>query len=223
MGWDANSEEDLAGYKLYYGSASRRYGAPIDVGNVTEYTITGLDNGVKYFIAATAYNDEGAESKFSKELVLDPISPEPLPLPQKACCGSIKKELLIESVEIVVDNGEAGTSFTGVWGISTGLSPYKESSLFNWNEGTRYTFEAAIGGAAAVSVWWTRSNRRCTAVPIDIYDGGRLLATVNVNQKNNGGQWNVIGNYVFSGIAKVVIRSEGPSCSTCADAVKISK
>ncbi len=34
IAWDPNTESDLAGYKVYYGTTSRNYGTPIDVGNV---------------------------------------------------------------------------------------------------------------------------------------------------------------------------------------------
>jgi hypothetical protein len=33
--WDANTEPELAGYKLYYGTAPGAYGTPVSVGNVT--------------------------------------------------------------------------------------------------------------------------------------------------------------------------------------------
>lgn len=67
LAWDPNTESDLAGYKLYYGTASGVYGTVISVGNQTTYTVTGLPAGTYYF-AVTAYNTEGLESGFSNEV-----------------------------------------------------------------------------------------------------------------------------------------------------------
>ena len=46
LAWDANTEPDLDGYKIYYGTASGTYSPPIDVGNTTQHTLTGLNDGV---------------------------------------------------------------------------------------------------------------------------------------------------------------------------------
>ncbi len=54
LAWDPNTEPDLAGYKVYYGTASRAYGNPVNVGNVTSYSLTGLTRGQTYFIAVTS-------------------------------------------------------------------------------------------------------------------------------------------------------------------------
>ena len=54
-------------------------------------------------------------------------------------------------------------------------------------------------------------------VPVDIYDGSTLIDTVYVNQTANGGKWNSLGTYTFSGTARVVINSQG-GCTTSADA-----
>jgi hypothetical protein len=72
-------------------------------------------------------------------------------------------------------------------------------------------------------VRWTYYKSRCEAVPIEIYDGDLLLDTVTVDQKQNGGQWNVLGSYDFSGSAMVVVISESDNCSTCADAVQYQR
>jgi fibronectin type 3 domain-containing protein len=68
MAWNANPEPDLAGYMVYYGTASRSYGTPIDIGKVTSYTLTGLTSGQTYYIALTAYDTSDNESSFSNEV-----------------------------------------------------------------------------------------------------------------------------------------------------------
>jgi hypothetical protein len=65
--WNPNGESDLAGYKVYYGTASGSYGNPIVVGNVTTYELTGLDAGVRYYVSITAYDTSDNESEKSDE------------------------------------------------------------------------------------------------------------------------------------------------------------
>ncbi len=69
LAWDANTEPDLAGYKIYYGTASGDYSHSIDVGNVTQCALADLDDGVTYYLAATAYDVDSNESAYSVELV----------------------------------------------------------------------------------------------------------------------------------------------------------
>ena len=66
--WDANQEPDLAGYKVYYGTTSRNYTTPIDVGNSISSTVPNLAAGVQYFFSITAYDTSGYESIFSNEV-----------------------------------------------------------------------------------------------------------------------------------------------------------
>jgi hypothetical protein len=68
LAWDANTEPDVAGYKIYYGTASRSYGASVDVGNVTTYVLGGLTPGQVYYISATAYNTSHDQSGYSNEV-----------------------------------------------------------------------------------------------------------------------------------------------------------
>ena len=67
--WDPNSEPDLAGYKVYYGTASRDYSNVVDVGKTTTYTLADLETDRTYYISATAYNTAGQESDFSNEVI----------------------------------------------------------------------------------------------------------------------------------------------------------
>ena len=68
LAWDANTESDLAGYKVYYGTGSKSYTGSVDVGNVTSYTVTGLTQGQTYYVTITAYNSSGSESGYSTEV-----------------------------------------------------------------------------------------------------------------------------------------------------------
>jgi hypothetical protein len=66
--WDAVSSPSVAGYRIYYGVTSRNYSIHVDVGNVTNTTILGLQDGVVYYFAATAYDVSGNESGYSNEI-----------------------------------------------------------------------------------------------------------------------------------------------------------
>jgi hypothetical protein len=311
--WDANIESDLAGYKIYYktGSSGEPYdgtgaiegNSPVDVGNVTTFTLNGLTEGDTYYFVATAYNTGALESDYSNEVTkqIDDVIPPGAPtvsgatptndttptwswssgdggngtyryklddsdltsgatqttstshtptvalsegshtlyvqerddagnwsnsgsftividiLPPQAPSNLIIVE---ESEEIFLDNGEDGTSYTGTWQVSSATDPYGDDSLWS-NEGT-YTFEIILSGSYEVSLWWSQHNNRCSNVSMQIYDGDILLSAFDINQLENGGQWNILGTYIFNDIAKIVIIAEDDSCSACADAVKFS-
>jgi len=66
--WDPNVESDLAGYKVYAGTASGTYGAPVDVGKVTTFEVINLASGQTYYFAVIAYNTSSQESGYSNEV-----------------------------------------------------------------------------------------------------------------------------------------------------------
>jgi hypothetical protein len=68
IAWDPNTEQDLAGYRVYYGTASKTYGEPFTIGKETTYTITGLTPGQRYYIAITAFDTANNESDYSNEV-----------------------------------------------------------------------------------------------------------------------------------------------------------
>jgi len=68
LAWDPSTEEDLAGYKIYYGYDSRNYNTSIDVGKTTTFQVTGLEYDQTYYFAVTAYNTSGLESDYSNEI-----------------------------------------------------------------------------------------------------------------------------------------------------------
>ncbi|KPJ76557.1 MAG: hypothetical protein AMJ54_11100 [Deltaproteobacteria bacterium SG8_13] len=68
VAWDPNREEDLAGYRIYWGTQSRVYPYSADVGDQTSYTVPNLSEGQIYFFAVTAYDVTQQESDYSAEL-----------------------------------------------------------------------------------------------------------------------------------------------------------
>jgi hypothetical protein len=67
LGWNTNSEADLAGYRLYYGRASGSYDSVVNTGNLSSYTLSGLLDGATYYFSLTAIDTAGLESGFSNE------------------------------------------------------------------------------------------------------------------------------------------------------------
>ena len=66
LAWDSNAESDVAGYKIYYGTASGKYTHSVNVGNVTQATLNLPKK--KYYISLTAYDTYGNESDYSNEV-----------------------------------------------------------------------------------------------------------------------------------------------------------
>ena len=65
LSWAANTESDLAGYKVYVGTAPGVYGSPVTLGNVTSYTVSNLALGNTYYLAISAFDTSGNESPLS--------------------------------------------------------------------------------------------------------------------------------------------------------------
>jgi hypothetical protein len=78
--WNANQEPDIAGYRLYYGTAPHTYTRQIDVGNSTTATVSNLPGEMVYF-AVTASNTASFESMFSTEVAYAIPSQTPIPTP----------------------------------------------------------------------------------------------------------------------------------------------
>jgi hypothetical protein len=97
---DGTPLTDLAGYKVYYGTASGNYSQNINVGNITTYTVQNLTDGITYYFTATAYDTSNNESSYSNE-VSKTISPS-------------------QQYVLSVNKGGAGTITSSPAGISCG-------------------------------------------------------------------------------------------------------
>jgi hypothetical protein len=68
LAWDPNPEADIAGYVVYFGTATGTYPTIQDVGNVTTHTFSGLSSTTTYYCAVQSYNSDGLMSDLSSEI-----------------------------------------------------------------------------------------------------------------------------------------------------------
>jgi hypothetical protein len=75
---DGTPITNLGGYRVYTGTTSGSYSQNIDVGNVTSYTVSSLNNATTYYFAVTAYDASGDVSGFSSQAsYTTPAAPPP--------------------------------------------------------------------------------------------------------------------------------------------------
>jgi hypothetical protein len=145
LAWDANTERNLGGYRLYYGPASRSYTSVIDVGNQTNYTFFDLEDDKAYYFAVTAYNSKQTfESGFSNE-VNTASSNTPLAFQESPSEGSYESGVgLIRGwvcnasiVEVEIDGGERLKAAYGTRRADTaavcGTADTGYGLTYNWN------------------------------------------------------------------------------------------
>ena len=129
-------------------------------------------------------------------------------------------------VVVIIDNGQAGTSSTGPWAVSGAPNSYGTNSVWSYSGATyTWSFTPTTTGTYRVSMWWTALATRSTSVPVRIWNGG-TIANLNVNQTQNGGMWNVLGQYTFNAgtTYRVTITAPtGSPPSTSADAVRFEQ
>ena len=68
LSWTADTEPDLAGYKVYIGTQSGLYNPPITLGTGITYTATNLASGKTYYFCVSAFDTAGNEGPCSTEV-----------------------------------------------------------------------------------------------------------------------------------------------------------
>lgn len=136
------------------------------------------------------------------------------------------------ALEIIVDDNDVNTSFTGDWGEVRGAKKkemsWNNSSLRNLTSGRfRWHPHIAEAGDYTVYAWWTSGSIRSDKV---LY---KVLSNVGINkirvdQRNssNGGRWNELGTFSFSaGNSQYIQVSSGHNVkgAMSADAIRLVK
>jgi hypothetical protein len=158
LAWDPVAETNIAGYKLYYGVASRTYANTINVGSVTNATVSGLTAGTLYYFAATAYDTSGLESDYSTEVVYtNPVATAPtIVLNSPANGSSFAAPATITLAASVTANAHTITQvqfYNGTTLLGTVVSAPYSWSWNNVSVGT-YSLTAAVvydSGSTVVS------------------------------------------------------------------------
>ena len=73
LAWDANSESDLAGYRLHYGTSPGVYNQTRDAGTDTSFEIWSLDPNTTYYFVVHAFDFAGNESPPSNAVSARPV------------------------------------------------------------------------------------------------------------------------------------------------------
>jgi len=144
------------------------------------------------------------------------------------CCAGEFSLTECVITEVIVDNDDPSVTSSGTWSSSTYYSGYYGAnymySIPETQPGLWYQWNTDLsGGLYEVYAWWTAASDR----PYDInysINGISAHSVNNVDQRINGGQWNLLGTYEFDGVSNVrVITGQTGIGGTCADAVRFLK
>ena len=130
------------------------------------------------------------------------------------------------TTDVIVDNGKAGTSFTGNWlkstaagcyGADSSYSPYGRSASLPV---PTYSFQASVPSGSYEVFEWHSVYATRTKAAVHRINHASGQASVTVDQSVGGGKWNSLGTYTFGSTAKVTVLANDLLKSTNADAVR---
>lgn len=122
--------------------------------------------------------------------------------------------------EIILDDGDPGTSAQGNWSPSSAENPWDGDSVYARDSGA-YVYDVTLGNAGTygVYVWFTNWPSRESAVPYEVQHA-KGTAVVYLDQRINGGQWSSLGNYPLGDQARITVKVVD-SNTVCADAIRL--
>jgi len=221
LAWNASPEQDIAGYKIYYGTASRVYDWSIDAKKVTTFTVLGLADGRTYYFAVTAYDTSNLESTYSNEVSTSTcrysISPPGQSFPASGGTGSINVSTqsacswnASSNVSwMTITSGSRGTGNGTVYysiNANSDLSSRTASSTIakntftvtqEGNSTTTYTITASAGTGGTISPTGTvtvnrNASRSFTITPNKGYSIDRVIV--------DGSSVGAVSTYTFSNV-----------------------
>lgn len=160
LSWNPNTEIDLAGYKIHYGTASGSYTNSVDVGNVTTCTIPNLTAGQTYYFAATAYDTSGSESGYSNQVsytIPTPNAPPATPAVPSGEASALINTTVAFSTSASDPNGDA-LQYRYDWGGGAFSNWGSASQSHSWSAAGSYAVKAQARDSQLAESAWSNSK-----------------------------------------------------------------
>ena len=112
--------------------------------------------------------------------------------------------------------------YTRVGGQNYGDTHYYNCLIGSGQDFATWTWTVPRPGTYRVYAWWWASGERPTDVPYTVHHQGGNT-TIRVNQKQDGGQWNLLGTFAFQDQGSVSISDAATNGSyVAADAIRVT-
>jgi hypothetical protein len=181
LAWDANTEPDVAGYILHYGTQSGVYTANVNVGNQTTFR-PNVDWNKPWFFAVQAYTTSGLTSALSAEAQWTPVAQPPGGATLNGLTASAGNPLLVGQpvTWTVTGSSTRGAVEYRYWLYSAqggwkSVQEYGPNNTFTWtptytDQGTHYlqVWARTVGTTAPYEAWQGTGAFDVMSVPMEL-------------------------------------------------------
>lgn len=121
----------------------------------------------------------------------------------------------------IIDNGAPATSNTGSWSTNTNAQDYGGDYQWANGSGNTYRWTPNIpAGTYEIYAWWVDKKNHSAKVDYAIHHVGSV-DVITRSHKASGGQWNLLGSFVFDGTGNEYIEISTSKGRLVADAIKL--
>ena len=180
--WNPNTESNIAGYKLSYGTQTGVYSTTVDTGNVTTWSLT-LTAGQTYFFALQAYNTSGLTSPLSAEVVyVVPAPTTPTITSLAPTSGPVGTTVTVLGTNFGATKGTSTVAFNGtiatptIWSATSINVPVPAGA-------TTGRLIITVGGVASIGLTFTVVTPTPSITSLAPVSGpvGRLVTVAGTN------------------------------------------
>ncbi|MER2526979.1 MAG: PKD domain-containing protein, partial [Candidatus Competibacter denitrificans] len=198
LGWNA-STGSVAGYRVYYGTASGNYTSQLNAGAATTATVANLTDGTTYYFAVKAYDGAGNESGFSNEVNqtlagTTPTNPTNPTTVAPVSSFSATPTSGVAPLLVTLADTSTGTIANRVWDFGDGTTSTSQNAMKTYNVAGVYTVKLTVdnaGGKSTTSKTITVTSAVPTANFTATPTSGTVPLSVQVaDSSTNATGWN---------------------------------